>query len=410
MSGALSADYSSFSEIYDTQHEVYDLVTQELRASTDFSGPVNFMAGVYYEHSIRHWGNYPDLFHAAEIRRPAITPPSRRLPSRPATAIRLSPQARWDIVPTVEFALGARFTHDEKEMTLENLADNPAAAALGIILYPQGVPLPSEYDGNNVSPEATLSWHPAPDQTLYGAYKSGYKSGGISNGSLLTANATAANLEFGPEKTRGGEIGYKADLFNRRLRIDAVVYYYNYDGLQVTSLDPATISFSIMNASAARTEGAELSSQWLATDNLSFHGDIGFNRARYLNFQNAQCYTGQTGSHRGGGGRCVDGVQNLSGRALNRAPNVMLNLGANYEMFIVPSWKVTASVDGSYSSAYMAEPDYAPGGEQSGVLAPQRLLARAVERRTLRCRCDRAKSHQHLLPARQQRPAGAPFR
>ena len=360
VSGALSADYSSFSEIYDTQHEIYDLVTQEFRANTDFSGPVNFMAGLYYEHSIRHWANYPDLFHALENPATGNYTTVETTADETGNSYSVFAQARWDIVPTVELAVGARFTHDEKDMTLENQADNPAAAALGIILYPQGVPLPTHYDGNNVSPEATLSWHPAPDQTLYGAYKSGYKAGGISNGSLLTAGSTADNLLFGPEKTRGGEIGYKADLFGRRLRVDAVAYYYNYDGLQVTSLDPATISFSIMNASAARTQGVELSSQWLATDSLSFHGNIGFNRARYLNFRNAQCYTGQTDAT-----GCVGGVQNLSGRALNRAPDVMLNLGANYEIYIVPSWKVSATVDGSYSSAYMAEPDYAPGGEQS---------------------------------------------
>ena len=64
-----------------------------------------------------------------------------------------------------------------------------------------------------------------------------------------------------------------------------------------------------------------LSSQWLVTDSLGLHGSIGFNHARYLNFREAQCYTDQTEAQ-----GCVGGVQDLSGRALNRAPNVMLNL------------------------------------------------------------------------------------
>lgn len=359
-SGSLAADYSPLTEIYDAQHETYDLVTQELRANTELASPVNYMAGLYYEHSIRHWLNAPDLFHAA------LNPTAGNYTTVETTADETTDsysafaQARWDIVSSVELALGARYTHDQKKENLENEANNPAASALGILLYPQGEVLPSSYSGNNVSPELTLSWHPAPDQTLYGAYKTGYKSGGVSNGSLLTVGMTSEGLVFGPEKTRGGEIGFKADLFDRRLRLDVTAYFYNYNGLQVTSFEPATISFQIQNAAQARTEGLEASTTWLATNHVSFHGSIGYNRARYLSFTNAECYTNQTTAQ-----GCVGGVQNLSGQPLNRAPNVALDVGGKYETAVTAAWKVAMTVDGSYSSAYMAEPDYAPGGEQS---------------------------------------------
>src|SRR4029077_3815454 len=43
----------AYAEIYDAENEHYQLVTQELRANSSFSFPVNFTGGVYYEHSDR---------------------------------------------------------------------------------------------------------------------------------------------------------------------------------------------------------------------------------------------------------------------------------------------------------------------------------------------------------------------
>lgn len=359
-SGAMNADYTPFNEIYDAQHEVYNLFTQELRATTTLPGPVNFMGGVYYEHSVRPWLNVPDLLHVG------INPATNSYATAETAAHTTTEsysaflQGRWHILPNLELAAGARYSHDAKDSSIENLAASPYASAVGIALIPAGQVISPRYRGNNISPEATLTWRPTSTQTLYAAYKTGYKAGGISNGSLLEVGATANNLVFGEEKVDGGEIGYKADLLERRLRLNATVYYYDYDGLQVTSFYPATISFQVQNAAAARTEGLELSSEWLATQNLSFHGNLGYNRARYVTFGDGQCFSGQTAAQ-----GCVGGVQNLSGKPLTRAPDVTFNLGGDYRFAVTNRWNADASLNGNYSGAYQADPDYSPGGEQS---------------------------------------------
>jgi outer membrane receptor protein involved in Fe transport len=61
-------------------------------------------------------------------------------------------QVRWDIIPTLELAGGARYSHDEKHSSIVNNANNPGFPGL----YPDGQVLRSDYSDNNVSPEVTL--------------------------------------------------------------------------------------------------------------------------------------------------------------------------------------------------------------------------------------------------------------
>jgi iron complex outermembrane receptor protein len=111
----------------------------------------------------------------------------------------------------------------------------------------------------NVSPEATLSYHPQQDATLYGAFKTGYKSGGYSTPGDLAVppTVTDANFAFQPEKSSGGEVGFKGLLLERTIQVTSAIYYYKFKDLQESEFDAATLSFSTQNAAAATTKGIE---------------------------------------------------------------------------------------------------------------------------------------------------------
>jgi iron complex outermembrane receptor protein len=354
----------AWAQIYNAEHEHYQLVTQELRANTSFSFPVNFTGGVYYEHFDRKFFNAPILYPSLTGFNPAGNNflNSEEKSDSTGDTFSVFGQARWNIIPKVELAVGARYSHDVKDTNIVNLANNPlSCAVLKICLYPQGQVFYNHYNDDNVSPEATLSWHPNPDQTLYVAYKVGYKAGGLSDSSLLLANASPGRWRFGHETAKGEEVGYKADLLDRRLRVDVTAYTYEYDGLQVASVDNSTATpiFVIKNAASARTQGGEASSEWLATDALTFRGNVGYNHARYRQFPGAQCYAQQTAAQ-----GCIGGVQNLAGQSLLRAPDVTFDLGGDYRALFAHGWTADMSVDGYYTSHYETAGDENPGGVQ----------------------------------------------
>ncbi len=350
------SDWSPYASIWAASKETYELFTEELRANSEFDGPINFMAGLYYETFDRTFFNVPDLFH---VFNPAAQNYATVMMDSKSDGDYFSvfAQIRWNILENLELAGGARYSRDEKNMNIWNLATGPAPAYA--TLLPVGQTLSSDYDDENVSPEATLSWHPTDDQTLYVAYKTGYKAGGMANPYLVFTSATPENIQFQPEEAKGYEAGYKATLLNRTLRLDLVGYQYDYDDLQVASYNADTISFTISNAAQAKIEGVQGSFEWSALDALRLRGNVGYNRAKYESYPNAQCYTGQTAAT-----GCVGGTQDLSGKALLRAPDLTYSLGADYSPRFVAGWNTTLSVQGTFTDDYETAADYSPAGHQ----------------------------------------------
>jgi outer membrane receptor protein involved in Fe transport len=64
-------------------------------------------------------------------------------------------QARWTILPALELAAGARWTHETKNAVITQISVNPIEI-LGP-LHPIGSQLDGHYPDSNVSPEATLT-------------------------------------------------------------------------------------------------------------------------------------------------------------------------------------------------------------------------------------------------------------
>src|SRR3546814_3570617 len=92
---------------------------------------------------------------------------------------------------------------------------------------------------------------------LYGAYKTGYLSGGYNINTQATPRTNPDTLIFGPEKVKGGEIGSKFWLFDRQLKLSLVGYYYKYAGLQEAIFNTVLISYTVQNAAASKRKGIE---------------------------------------------------------------------------------------------------------------------------------------------------------
>jgi iron complex outermembrane receptor protein len=199
--------------------------------------------------------------------------------------------------------------------------------------------------------------------TVYGAYKTGFLSGGISNPGDISANATASSLVFQPVEAKGGEIGAKGAFFNNTLTLSSVAYLYDYTNLQVISFNPVTFSYTTLNAASARVKGAELTANYRVTSSLVLRGALSYNHGRYEEFPNGQCYAGQTAAL-----GCVGGVQNLAGTQLGAAPDWSGNFGATYQHPLTSRLDGAISVDGYYRGSYnyTAANTYRPDAIQGG--------------------------------------------
>jgi iron complex outermembrane receptor protein len=358
-------DGTVFDQFLGYQKEHQTTISQELRVLSTFDFPVNFMLGAFYENAKRTDGNSGKIASvgpATDSNGVVHAENWSGLAHVNEETYSVFGQLIWKIVPELELAGGARYTKVVQSADQRNTFVNPymqcfflSCTDFGVtdpnaqlrFLLPAGEVLNSTANGDNVSPEVTLTWTPTDEITLYGAYKTGYKAGGFSTNTVIVASASGNSLTFGPESSKGFEVGLKTSLMDGRLRADLTGYRYTFKNLQVSAFDQTTTSFQIRNAAAARIEGVELNANWLVTDSLTLKGGIGYNRARYTDFPGAPCFNGETPAQ-----GCVGGVQDLKGRPLTFAPDVSANIGFSYDTPVTDGWKLGLTGNLSYSDSY----------------------------------------------------------
>ena len=110
-----------------------------------------------------------------------------------------------------------------------------------------------------------------PDLMVYARLASGFRPGGT--------NSSPGNpLEYSPDKTENYEIGVKGDFIDHRLSVDASVYYIDWRNLQLSIL-PANDIYYTGNASEAKSQGVELSTEFKPVSGLTLGAWVARNDA-----------------------------------------------------------------------------------------------------------------------------------
>jgi len=336
-----------------TEKSIYHAFSTELRAQTSFDGPLNLLVGGYYQKTKRNhfqsgaFGNIEDSTAPADFRYLGYFKRSET----DGETLSAYGQVSWAILPKLEATGGVRYIHETKDSYLVQPYVNGALQAL----FVQDKTIYGDQTFNDWSPEFTLTWTPNEQITVYGAYKTAYKSGGFSNSGFVSIGTIPSDVAFAPEKARGFEAGIKTMLADRQLRLNLGVYSYKYVNLQVDFFNSQTFAFITTNAGSARTKGVELEFEFAprAVPGLNLHGTANYNRARYLNYI-APCYGGQSIAQ--GCDILFQGApgQDLSGAPTAVAPKWTASLGVSYETEVSDGTALGFSLDSRYSDSYFA--------------------------------------------------------
>lgn len=334
-----SADHVTFGPIAFVNFAVSTrkrTISEEARLTSSFSGPFNFMGGLFYQND-----RYSE--RQTTVVGPTTYPIIGPLVVHGET---ISPfvQANMNVIENVTVSGGVRYTHETKRQ------DNPTYGAL----------LLHEISFEDWSPEATLSWKPTKNLNLYGSYKEGYKSGGFQTEWIAIPTALAAgrnvNNSFGPEHVNGFEIGFKGALLNDRLRFNLAAYTYKYTGLQLSRFDPVLLTNTIYNVGSSRSKGVEADVSYRPFSGFTLAAAAAYTRSRYIAFTTA-CWTGQTAAL---GCDLATSTQNLAGKPLPRAPEWSGNINASYEGHLAPDFKYRLDGGWYYTGSYQTGSESIP--------------------------------------------------
>jgi outer membrane receptor protein involved in Fe transport len=109
-----------------------------------------------------------------------------------------------------------------------------------------------------------------------------------------------SQLSFNPETDVNFETGYKADVLDHRLKIDADVFYLYRQDAQIKSSfqsDPTNPDYFVYytgNAASGRNYGLESDAEWRATDRVTLGADLGLLQTHFENFMQQQGSSGAT--------------------------------------------------------------------------------------------------------------------
>src|SRR5690606_5362516 len=180
------------------------------------------------------------------------------------------------------------------------------------------------------------------DVSLYGTVSKGFKSGGVQ----IAPNPERES--FDPETLWNYEIGMKASLLNDRLRLDAAVFYMDWEDLQVAyqeNLIDEEGNFVLFggtdNAEAATSKGAELSAAALFGDNLLVNLAVGYLDAKFDRFV-----------------ALIDGENRvLDGQTIPNSPKWTISADAEYGFSLGDSWDGYARLEWTYRDEIRATTD-----------------------------------------------------
>ena len=143
----------------------------------------------------------------------------------------------------------------------------------------QGVPASAslhrslERTDNDVSWRANLDWTPDDNNLVFFSVTTGHRAGGFNLGNFT------ANPAFEEEALTAYELGYKGTLLDRRLQLNANVYYYDYENVQTaaSSISAAGgFAASQFAVPEARIIGVEADVFYLWTERLSVGGNFSY--------------------------------------------------------------------------------------------------------------------------------------
>jgi iron complex outermembrane receptor protein len=242
-------DRSPLKFLYDGDPEKVWRWSEELRA--DFTtGPVDWLVGLYYFRQNTNNQSFveigPDL--ADVLGAPSLAGTLAGSNGRlDTTSKAVFASATWKVNERIEATLGGRYTRDEK--SIHYTQSDPVGLLGG------NADIRASDSWAEFTPNANVRYRFTPDIIGYVTASKGFKSGGF-NDALGDANG----ISFAPETLWNYEAGVKSTLFDRRVVLNAAVYYMKWDNIQLSQDNPATPAYDpiILNGGAAHSQGVEV--------------------------------------------------------------------------------------------------------------------------------------------------------
>ncbi|MEE4212971.1 MAG: TonB-dependent receptor, partial [Parvularcula sp.] len=289
-------DLDSVVSIPFAQETEQDQFSQELLFSSDFDGPFNFVSGLYYFKE--------DV--ALDVNFVALTQIDTDTEAFAAFA-----HGTYDFTEDVTLTAGVRYTEEDKNFD-----------GIGLI----GTRTDEQTFVNTLY-NVGLDWDITENFMTYVSYATGFKAGGWSPDCFAGGIGCFRPVE--EEEVATTEVGFRSELFDRRLRLNGTYFFNTYEGLQIGATVPDVGGFTRFNVDETEIQGLEFEARLFLTDSFQLYGNLGLLDAEYT-----EVTPFQAGGLTNSGAVCPGGVATVECALdldLKNAPEYKGLVGAQYD-------------------------------------------------------------------------------
>ena len=242
-----------------------DVMSQELRLSSDNDSALTWVAGFYYSKqdlNERYFSDFIDIYNTyAQVTY-----------DQKVESWSLFGQAEYAFTNQLKAIFGLRYEEETRELEGFGSAFGGATALPPTSVDTKMTPLTGK---------AALEFKPSDNLLLYGSVSRGAKSGGFTT---YNTGDRSGIEPFDPEILWAYEVGFKADP-SRAVQINGAAYYYDYNGQQVLSaICGANGPVGRFTNADSKIYGAELEGVFRPTAGLRISQNVSYKKGEYTDF------------------------------------------------------------------------------------------------------------------------------
>lgn len=264
-------------------------MSQDLRFSSAFDGPFQFITGIYYQRDNVDIGTTYTIFGG-----PPVLPILGQRYQQARRSLAAYVDGTYEFDEVYSLYAGVRYTRDEG--ALRNFQVTPI------------IPVQPQLDYNDSKPTGRLGMNAklSRDLMVYAHYARGYRSSAFNGGALT--NAADLNVAS-PEYLNSYEGGVKSQMLDRKLTLNLSGFRYDFKNQQFLNVIGIG-NQQLVNAGQSRVTGLEIEAALQPSSALRLNASLGLLDGTYR--------------------RLVLNGADVSGKRMIEAPRYTANVGLDY--------------------------------------------------------------------------------
>ena len=183
-------------------------------------------------------------------------------------------QGEFHVTEQLDIVVGGRITRDKKQGQLTTGGTFIGTRTAGGISGAANAPW--EFKKTKPTFSIGANYDLSADTMVYAKYSTGFLSGGA-----------VGPFTFAPETVKSGELGWKSEFFDHRLRVNGALWKANYLHSQVSNaganVGQPQLGVIVIDNGPLKAYGVELEVTAAPTQGLTISGSVGYTHTKYTN-------------------------------------------------------------------------------------------------------------------------------